>query len=118
MTTQEIANRLVELCRQGQNLQAINELYHDDIHSIEASGEPREVKGIASVRGKSEWWSQTFEVLNGAVSDPQVADNFFSVAMSMDTKHKESGAESHMEEICVYEVKDGKIVKEQFFYTE
>jgi ketosteroid isomerase-like protein len=34
----------------------------------------------------------------------------------MDTTHKPSGHRSTTSEIAVYEVKDGKIVKEQFFY--
>jgi ketosteroid isomerase-like protein len=118
MTTQEIANRLVELCRQGQNVQAINELYHDEVVSLESDGQPLEAKGIDAVRGKSEWWSNTFEVHGATVSDPLVAANHFTVAMSMDTTHKESGERSQMEEICLYEVNDGKIVREQFFYPK
>jgi ketosteroid isomerase-like protein len=34
----------------------------------------------------------------------------------MHTTHKPSGQRSKMSELAVYEVKDGKIVKEQFFY--
>jgi ketosteroid isomerase-like protein len=116
MNTQEIANRLVELCRQGQNVQAIDELYHEDVVSVEADGEPLEVKGKSAVRGKTEWWGQTFDVLSGSVSDPLVAANHFSVMMATNTRHKQTGEESQMEEICIYEVNDGKIVKEQFFY--
>lgn len=35
----------------------------------------------------------------------------------MDTTHRPSGQRSQSSEIAVYEVKDGKIVKEQFFYN-
>ena len=116
MNTQEIANRLVELCRQGQNVQAIDELYHDDILSVEAAGEPKELKGKTAVRGKSEWWADTFEVTNGQISEPIVAGNHFSIGMLVDTTNKKTGEKSHMEEICLYEVKDGKIIREEFFY--
>jgi ketosteroid isomerase-like protein len=34
----------------------------------------------------------------------------------MDTTHKPSGQRSKTSEIAVYEVQEGKIVKEQFFY--
>jgi len=118
MSTQEIANRLIELCRQGQNIQAIDELYHDDALSVESDGEPLEAKGKEAIRGKNEWWNNTFEVHGASVSDPLVAANHFTVVMGMDTTHKESGERSQMEEICLYEVNDGKIVKEQFFYPK
>jgi len=36
----------------------------------------------------------------------------------MDTTHKPSGQRNKMSEIGVYEVKNGKIVKEQFFYDQ
>ena len=42
MNTQEVANRLVQLCREGKNVEAINELYHDHIVSHEPKGTPME----------------------------------------------------------------------------
>ena len=48
--------------------------------------------------------------------EPIVADDFFSCYMKMDATFKEGGRQS-MEEICLYQVKDGKIVQEEFFYT-
>jgi len=55
------------------------------------------------------------EVHGGWVSEPIVAGNYISVAMGMDVTMKGQGR-MNMDEIAVYEVKDGKIVKEQFFY--
>ena len=51
----------------------------------------------------------------GFTGAPQVAGNYFSVAMGMDCTMKGAGR-IKMDEIAVYEVKDGKIVKEQFFF--
>lgn len=51
----------------------------------------------------------------GWCSPPVVGGNYFSVAMGMDVTMKGAGR-MNMDEICVYEVKNGKIVKEQFFY--
>jgi ketosteroid isomerase-like protein len=36
----------------------------------------------------------------------------------METKHRESGEVNKTDEVAVYEVKDGKIVKEKFYYSE
>ena len=55
MTTQEVADRLVELCRQGEFVQAVQELYSDDIVSIEPEGSPMgTVRGIPAIMQKGE----------------------------------------------------------------
>ncbi len=118
MTVQEVANRLVELCRRGEFETAIKELYGQDIISIEPQGAPMErVEGLEGVIQKAEHFNSMVEEHYGIeVSDPLVADNYFSVTMSMDVKMK-GAPRMDMEEICVYGVKDGKITLEQFFYT-
>ena len=118
MNTQQVADRLVALCREGKNIDAINELYDDNIVSHEVKGSPMELtEGKDAVRGKSEYWHSTVEEIHsGEVSDPIVIGNFFTVSMDMDVTYKESGR-MRMQEIAVYEVKDGKIVAEQFFYN-
>jgi hypothetical protein len=52
-----------------------------------------------------------------SISDPVVAENFFSINMLMHVDMKGVPHPIDMDEICVYQVKDGKIVLEQFFYT-
>lgn len=117
MNTQEVANRLVALCRQGQNMQAVEELYAPNVVSREVAGAPNElVEGFENVKAKSVQWYEMVETVHGgSVSDPVVAGNHFSCAMTMDITMK-GQARSTIEEVCVYEVKDGKIVGEQFFY--
>ncbi|MEL6810481.1 MAG: nuclear transport factor 2 family protein, partial [Bacteroidota bacterium] len=73
-------------------------------------------EGMEAVAKKGEWWEETFEVHSSHASEPTVADNWFSVRFDMDTTHKPSGHRSKSSEIAVYQVQDGKIVKEQFFY--
>ena len=49
------------------------------------------------------------------VSEPLVAGNFFACTISLDSTLK--GQErSRMDEVAVYEVRNGKIISEQFFY--
>jgi len=118
MTTQEIADKLVGYCRVGQFDTAMNELYGKEIVSIEPKGAPMErVEGFEAVVQKAEFFNNMVAEFHGnEVSDPMVADNFFSCRMKMDATFKEGGRQS-MEEICLYEVANGKIVKEEFFYT-
>ena len=48
------------------------------------------------------------------VSDPLVASNSFACTMRMDVTMKEGG-HMDMTELCVYNVKEDKIVSEEFF---
>jgi len=52
-------------------------------------------------------------VHGGSVSDPVIAGNKFAVAYIIDATMKGMGRQN-MQEIGVYTVKDGKVVKEQF----
>jgi hypothetical protein len=117
MTPIEVAQRLVELCRQGAYETAQSELYAAEAVSIEPEGSPTPtVKGIEAIAAKGKHFAETFEVHGGTVSDAVVAGPFFSLSMAIDATPRAGGPRFKMEEICVYEVRDGKIVREQFFY--
>jgi hypothetical protein len=59
--------------------------------------------------------SMIAEMHGGYCTPPVIGGNFFSFGMGLDVTMKDGGRTS-MDEIAVYEVKDGKIVKEQFFF--
>ncbi len=121
MNTQQVANRLVELCRDGKGQQAQEELYSKDAVSIEmegmeASGMPTVAKGMAAIAEKGRTFNEGIEAVHGGtVGEPIVMGNWFAITMTMDATFKGRGR-MNMEEICVYQVKDGRIVREQFFY--
>lgn len=117
-TTNEVAARFNELAQQGKYDQIQDELYADDAVSIEPPGSQglQSVEGLAAIKEKGRQFNEMVEEMHGGYqTDPVVAGNFFSVAMGMDVTMKGIGR-SKIDEIAVYEVKDGKIVKEQFFY--
>jgi len=117
MTTVDVANRLVELCRQGQFETAQKELFADDAVSIEPHGTPdfeKETKGLEAILEKGKKWGEMVEEAHGMdVSEPLLADSSFAVTMMMDVTMK-GGQRMKMTELCIYHVKDGKIVSEQF----
>ena len=117
MTTQEVANRLVEICREGAWQKAYEELYSSNCESIEPAGAPwPHAKGMAEIAKKGEMFNEMVEEMHGgSISDPLVAGDFFTLTMEMDVTYK-GAPRSKSSEVCVYEVQDGKIVKEQFFY--
>ena len=120
MNTQQVANRLVELCRRGEFTKAQDELYAQDAVSIEPEGAPGgalgNARGMDAIREKGKAFDQTYEQIHGiTVSDPLVAGEYCSIVMGLDATWKQGGRFA-MEEICVYRVRNGKIVLEQFFY--
>lgn len=120
MNTQQIAERLVALCREGQYEQVYDELFADDAENIEmpamANGPLGNAKGLDAIRAKGKAWGEAVEqVHGGSVGEPSVSGNWFSVPMSLDVTMKGRGR-MQMEEMCLYQVRDGKIVREQFFY--
>ena len=118
MTTQDVANRFNELSQTGQWDKIQGELFAENAVSIEPDHSPglKSVEGLEAIRKKGEEFGQAVEEMHGGYAkEPTVAGNHFSVAMGMDITMKGMGRVK-MEEIAVYQVKDGKIVKEQFFY--
>jgi SnoaL-like domain len=118
MSTHEVAQKLVQFCREGKNIDAINELYADNIISLEHPGTPMEraESKDAVLEKNNNWYQSVQEVHSVEISDPVITGEFFAVAMDMDVTYKKSGR-MQMHEIAVYQVKGGKIVFEQFHYS-
>ena len=119
MTTQEVADQLVKLCREDKFGEAVASLYGEDIVSMEAiapPGQSRETTGLQAVKAKGEWWQANHEVHGTTVEGPLVAGSHFSVTFKLDVTFKPQNRRFHMEEVAVYKVQDGKVVYEEFFY--
>ncbi len=119
MTTQELADKLVGLCREGKFKEAVGSLYSEEIVSVEAVAPPggsRESKGLAAVKGKGEWWETNHEVHSCTVEGPLVAGSHFTCTFKMDVTFKPANRRFQMEEVAVYKVVGGKVVYEEFFY--
>lgn len=118
MTTQETANRLVEICRTGDFEKAQKELFAHDAVSIEPHSTPafeKETKGLDAIFEKGKKWNAMVEKTHSIdVSAPLVTGNFFACTISMRVTMKERG-DMNVAELCVYQVKDGKVISEQFF---
>jgi hypothetical protein len=117
METKQIAARLKELCAKGEFETALTELFSEDAVSIEpyaANGFQKETKGLPAIRAKGDLWNTMVEAQHGiSVSDPIVAGQSFALTMSMDVTMKGQGR-MNMTELCLYKLKDGKIVSEEF----
>jgi hypothetical protein len=124
MNTKEVGDKLVSLCSKGKNLDAIDSLYHKDIVSVEAMAGtpdmPQEMKGIDKIKGKNKWWYDNHEVHGSKVEGPYPNGDRFAVRYHFEMTPKtgpSKGKRVSMDEIGLYTVKNGKIVREEFFYT-
>lgn len=121
MSVAELGNKLVALCREGKNLEAVETLYANNVVSVEAAegpGFPRKMEGIEAVTGKAKWWHENSEVHSNEVSGPfPHGDDKFAVVFKMDVTMKPANQRNKMEEVGVYTVTDGKISREEFFYS-
>ena len=121
MTTQEVANRYYELAHQSQWLEIQNELHDDQVLQQEPEhaalrGVQVITKGREAVRAKTLANRDMIETIHSQYcSQPLVGNNFFSIALKRDITFK-GKPRMNMEEICVFQVREGKIVSEQFFY--
>lgn len=116
MTTKEVAHRLAELCRQGNYVQAIDELYADDATGHEDYMGGASMDGKAALRGGTEHWLAVNELRDNMVDAPLFFGDRFVVRFTGTMFKKDGSGEHPYEEIGLYTVKDGKIVKQEFFY--
>jgi hypothetical protein len=120
MDTMNIAKKLVELCQQGKNQNALDTLFAEDAISVEAGAPPgmqREAKGLAALKAKGEWWMANHEIHSAKVTGPWPHDERFIVGFQFDVTNKPSGKRMMLDEVGLYTVKNGKIVREEFFYS-
>lgn len=121
MTTTEVAARFDQLAQQEKWFEIQDELFADDITSNEPEGSPyfapfQVAKGKDAVRKKGENWVAKVEEVHGAqTSRPVIGGSYFAVGRDFDITVNGFGR-IKIEQLMMYEVRDGKIVSERFFY--
>jgi hypothetical protein len=117
MTTQQIAERLAELCRRGEWEKAQKELFADNAISVEPYASPafdKETKGLQAIIEKGHKFESMVEQTHSIdISEPLVAGNAIALKLTMEVTMKDRPRET-WRELCVYKVKDGKIISEEF----
>jgi hypothetical protein len=118
MTTADVAARFYELAQQEKWFEIQGEFFADHVRSIDPPGSPYfgYAEGKAAVRKKGEDFVKRIEAVHSATTTtPIVAANHFAVGRDKDLTVQGHGR-IHIHQIMLYEVKDGKIISEQFFY--
>ena len=118
MTTQEVASRFNELAMQEKWFEIQEELFSDNVRSIEPPNSPYMgyAEGKTPVRNKGDEFVKKIEAVHRMyTTEPVVGANHFAVGREMDITVQGFGR-IQINEVMLYEVKDGQIVLEQFFY--
>ena len=116
--TRQVAARFMELAQREQWFEIQDELFADNVKSVDPANSPyfKYAEGKPLVRKKGEDWVKRIEAVNKRhTTEPVVCGNHFAVGREVDITVKGFGR-IKIDEIMLYEVKDGKIVLEQFFY--
>jgi ketosteroid isomerase-like protein len=117
-TIHEVAARFNELAQQEKWFEIQDELFADNVRSTDPPNSPYfgYAEGKANVRKKGEDFVKQIEAAHRMhTTEPVIGGNHFAVGREMDITVQGFGR-IQVNEIMLYEVKDGKIVSEQFFY--
>lgn len=117
MNVRSVAEKFVEMCRQGKNFEAMRTMYAPTIVSVEGDGS--ETAGQDPVIKKSEAWAAHNAIHAATVAGPfynGANPDQFVVYFTVDITPKATGQRVTLEEVGVYTVQNGLITREQFFY--
>ena len=118
LTTQEVAARFNDLAKKEKWFDIQDQLFADNVRSIDPPESPyfKYAEGKAAVRKKGEDFVKRVEAAHKRyTTEPLITGNHFAVGREVDITVKGYGR-IQIDEIMLYEVKDGKIISEQFFY--
>jgi len=117
-TTHEIAARFNELAQQAKWFEIQDAFFAENVKSIDPENSPYfgYAEGKEAVRKKGEDFVSRIEAGHGSyTSEPIVTGNHFAVVREVDITVRPHGR-IQINQIMLYEVKDGQIISEQFFY--
>ena len=118
LTTKEVAARFYEFAKLEKWFEIQDELFADNVISIDPPGSPYfgYAEGKAAVRKKGEDFVKRIEAAHKRhTTEPIITGNHFAVGREVDITIQGYGR-IQINEIMLYEVKDGEIISEHFFY--
>ena len=108
----QIGADLVALFNAGRGSEVEAKWWSPRIVSVEGMG--LAWHGRKAVEEKNRGWMTSHTVLGASAEGPYVGAAGFAVKFRIQVRDNATGAESHAEEVGVYTVRDGQIVREEF----
>jgi hypothetical protein len=119
MTVFEVADRLIHLCTKRKFVEAGEELWADNVVSIEPmQGDMARLEGRAAVRAKGEWWVGAHDIHSCTMGEPYFNGDSFVVRYQIDVTDKATGERRMLDEFGLYRVEGGKIAEEVFLVPQ
>jgi hypothetical protein len=115
-TPLEVAQAVVGLIRAGATPEVEDKFLASGIESVEGVGVSMAFSGKKAVLAKYRGWEADHEIHSMNVDGPWVGATGFALRYTLDATQKSTGQRHQMEEIAVYTVKNGKIVREEFHF--
>ena len=105
---------LNELILKGKALEAFEKYYHDDV-VMQENENPPTIGKAANRRREDEFYSSVTEFRSAKPLKITVGENTSMVQWQYDYTHKDWGIRNYVQ-VSVQDWKDGRIIREQFFY--
>ncbi|AWX44231.1 hypothetical protein HME9304_01231 [Flagellimonas maritima] len=118
MTTQLIAEKLTSLLREGKFEEIYDTLFDQEKvkHVEPQSPHFPDVTGVNALKEKDSVMAGNIaEVHSMEIGDAITSKDFIALPYKMSFKMKD-GNKAELDELIVYQVENGKIILEQFFY--
>lgn len=113
----EIGRALVDAFNAGTPDEQIwDRWFSPHIASIEGVGVGMAWYGREAVAGKAAAWSAENRVISASAAGPFVGSTGFAVRFTVEVESRTTGARQSMDEVGVYTVQDGRVVREEFMY--
>ena len=112
----EIGADLVAMFNRGELKEIERKHWSPRITSVEGVGVALAWEGKRAVDAKNAGWTAANTVHAASAEGPYAGASGFAVKFSMDVEEKATGKRTQMQEIGVYTVQNGKIVREEFMY--
>ncbi len=116
LTPLEVAQTVTGLLRSGATAEVEDKFLASGIESVEGVGVSMAFRGKKAVLAKYRGWEADHEIHSMNVDGPWVGATGFALRYALDATQKSTGQRQQMEEIAVYTVKNGKIVREEFHF--
>jgi len=116
-TPLEVAQQFIELLRAGKYAEVEERWLAPSIESVEGHGAAMSWKGKKNVLAKYRAWEAGNEFVDATVEGPWVGATGFAIKFVGSVRNKATGERHPMEEIAVYTVRDGKVVREEFHFA-
>lgn len=115
-TPAEVGADVVAMFNLGQLHEIEDKWWSPKVTSIEGVGVALAWEGRKAVEAKNKGWMEAHTLRSARAEGPFVGATGFAIKFQMEVEEKASGKRTAMEEVGVYEVKNGKIVREEFMY--